>query len=169
MVNTFYFCGSNGCDRCLLPECLWRPYRCQLPQFKTRSYFKVNSVALTCTGNSMHTQLSDKTDGKRRFLEVPHLEEVKESHEGCFAHILLSVPEEKPSCDPSIQQLRVFLGQWNQVKPLLSTVPPTEKRLLCFISPRRPWKMAIQILTKRAGNKRIQVSKTSAYLHREIY
>lgn len=69
-----------------------------------------------------------------------HLEEVKESNKWCFANLLLPVSEEKPSCDGCVQQLGVFLGQSDQVKALLSTVPATEKRPVSFVDPRRPWK-----------------------------
>lgn len=69
-----------------------------------------------------------------------HLEEVKESNKRCFAHMFLSVSEEEPSCDACVQQLWVFLGQRDQVKTLLSTVPATEKCPIRFVRPRRPWR-----------------------------
>ncbi len=74
------------------------------------------------------------------FFIFPHLEEVKESNKWCFAYMFLPVSEEEPSCDACIQQLGVFLGQRDQVKTLLSTVPATEKRPVCFVHPWRPWK-----------------------------
>ena len=77
--------------------------------------------------------------------------------------MFLPVSEEEPSCDACVQQLRVFLGQRDQVKTLLPTVPATEKRPIGFVNPRRPWKKVVQILHKKA--KKIR----SKGLHKTIY
>jgi len=76
----------------------------------------------------------------------PHLKEVKESNERCFAHMFLPVSEEEPPCDACVQQLWVVLGQRDQLKTLLATVPTTEKRPIGFINPRRPWRKVNQAL-----------------------
>ena len=64
--------------------------------------------------------------------------------------MFLPVPEEEPSCDACVQQLRVFLGQRDQVKTFLSAVPATEERTICLVHPRRPWKKEVLMLHKKA-------------------
>lgn len=91
----------------------------------------------------------------------PHLKEVKESNKRCLAYVFLPVSEKEPCCDSCIQQLWVFLGQRDQLKTLLSTVPTTEKCPICFVSPRRPWKEAVPMLPKTAGTETIRCPKSS--------
>lgn len=67
--------------------------------------------------------------------------------------MFLPVSEEEPRCDACVQQLRVRLGQQDQLKTLLAAVPTTEKCLLHFISPRRPWRKVVQKRTDRKSNQ----------------
>lgn len=79
-----------------------------------------------------------------------HLKELKESNKWYFSYVFLPVSEEEPSCDACVQQLRVLLGQRDQVKTFLSTVTATEERTICLVHPRRPWKKKALMLHKKA-------------------
>lgn len=62
--------------------------------------------------------------------------------------MFLSVSEEEPPGDAGVQQLRVCLGQGDQLETLLSTVPTTEKRPLGFISPHGTWQEVDGVVPK---------------------